>query len=188
MRRLVLLLPLLAAAAAAQPPESKDFRRMNDLKDRIASRSAQLKAQADFDAKPREEKILILFDRGEKKFDKATLTGKFVVETALLKWEEVQQAAPSPAARRVLKDLPDVLARRYTAAVEIDKRDRYDASKELVDALDSDFVHVRAAAIDALRKIYRSPNGFGYREDMDKRERRNIIRLWERHIDKERRR
>lgn len=188
MRLTILLLPLLAAVTAAQPPESKEFRRMKDLKDRIASRSAQLKAQAEFEAKPREEKIVILFNRGEKKFERSNLTGEYIVETALLKWAEMQQAVPTPAARRVLATLPDTLARRYTAAVEIDKRDRYGASKELLRGLDSEFIHVRAAAFDALKKIYRTQSGFMYSEKMDKRERRDPIKKWERFIERERRR
>jgi len=188
MRLPILLLPLLAAVAAARPPESKEYRRMNDLKDLIASRAAQLKAQAEFEAKPREEKILILFEKGQDKFEGKSLTGEYVVEMTLLKWAEAQQPIPSPAAQRVLKDLPDVLSRRYTATVEVDKKDRYDASRELLRAADSDSPRVRATAIEALRKIYRMMSGFGYRDNMDKRERRGILKLWERHIDKERRR
>jgi hypothetical protein len=181
--RLLPPLLLLAAAADAQPPVSKDFARMKDLRDEIASRMAQLQEAEEYAKKPREEKIFVSFRRGDKKFENKTpLTGEFVVKTCLMKWEEVQRAEPSEAATRVLTGLPAALGAKYEGIL-LDKGDRYEASKVLAEALDSDFLHVRVAAIESLKKIYQTQQAFMYEPTKDKKaDRRESIEKWKRYI------
>jgi len=184
MMRVAGLVLLVALAAAAQPPAVTDFVRMRKLKDNIASRIAQYTADEEYAKKPPEEKMLLAFLRGEKKFGKDDLTGKLVVTTCLVKWEEVQQPQPSEAGKRVLALLPDVLYERYAKTIDVPK-DRKDISKVLLDALDSDFLHVRSAAFESLKKVYRTQNGM-YRPDMTKKQRAEPIRYWNKFIDKQR--
>jgi hypothetical protein len=178
------LVLLLSLAAAAQPPVVTDFVRIRKLKDTIASRIAQYTAEEEFAKKPPEEKMLLAFLRGEKKFGKDDLTGKLVVTTCLVKWEDVQQAQPTEAGKRVLALLPDVLYERYAKTIDVPK-DRKDISKVLLDALDSDFLHVRSAAFESLKKIYRTQSGWMYVADMTKKERAEPIRNWKKFIDKQ---
>jgi hypothetical protein len=181
----VLVLVLLAGAAVAQPPEVKDFRRLRKFRDDIASEIVQFKEAEEFALKPREEKILIAYDKGDKKFENKSLTGPLVLETCFLKWDQVQQAEPSEAAKRVLAKLPDVFFKKYAQAIEVSKRERKSVSLDLVDALDSDYLHVRACAFDALKKMYRTPSGFMYVETMDKKGRQDAIKLWRKFVLKQ---
>ena len=66
--RLLPPLLLLAIVADAQPPVVRDFRRLRAFRDDIATQHASLKQQEEFALKPREEKMLIAFGKGEKKF------------------------------------------------------------------------------------------------------------------------
>ena len=175
---------LLALAAAAQPPVIPDFVRMKKFKDDIASRIAQLKADEEYASKPDQEKMLLAFEKGEKTFGKLRLTGVLVVETCLMKWADVQQADPTEAAKRVLAKLPLVLWERYGKVVDVPK-DRKDMSKDLLDALDSEFLHVRSAAFESLKKIYRTEVGFMYVPDMNKAERKGPIENWRKFVRKQ---
>ncbi len=176
---------LLALTAAAQPPVIPDFVRMKKLKDEIASRIAQLKAEEDFASKPDQEKMLLAYERGDKKFGNQQLTGVLVVKTCLVSWADVQQAQPTEAAKRVLAKLPEVFHERYARWVEI-PRDRKDVSKFLLDELDSDFLHVRAAAFASLQKIYKMTNtGLMYVPDMNKKDRQDAIKNWRNFVKKQ---
>jgi len=180
------LLPLLLVAihVAAQPPVVEDsFRRLRRLRTDIGDQYAALKEQEEYALKPREEKMLILFDKGEKKFEGKAIDGPKVVET-ILKWDQVNQDPPTEAGKRVLAELPGVLFRRYAQAIEIPK-DRREVSLKLCDALDSDFPLVRGAAFEALKKVYRTPSGFMYNVDMSKKERQDPIKSWKNYVKKQ---
>ncbi len=181
--RLLAPLLLLAMVADAQPPVVRDFRRLRKLRDDIASQYASLKGQEEYALKPREEKMLIAFGKGEKKFEGKTLDGETVVAT-ILKWDQVLQDPPTEAGKRVLADLPNVLFERYGKAIEIPK-DRKDVSLKLCDGLDSDSIHVRQSSFEALKRIYRTPSGWMYVPDMDKKGRQDAIRSWRNHVRKQ---
>ncbi len=182
--RLLAPLLLLALAVAAQPPVVTDFVRMRKFKDNISSRILQLEAEEDFASKPREEKMLLAFAKGEKKFENEQLTGKLVVMTCLVKWADVQQPQPTEPGKRVLTLLPEVLFDKYGRAIEV-PRDRKDVSKFLLDALDSDFLHIRAAAFESLRKVYRTQSGYMYVPDMTKKQRAEPIKTWRKFVGKQ---
>jgi hypothetical protein len=126
--------------------------------------------------------MLIAFAKGEK-FDNKKLDGEKVVEM-ILKWDEVNTDPPSEAGKRVLADLPTVLFERYAKAIEI-PRDRKDVAMKLCDALDSDSIHIRYAAFEALKKIYRTPSGFMYVVDMEKKARQDPIKSWKNYVRKQ---
>jgi len=182
MRLLVPLL-LLSIVVDAQPPAVQDFRRLRKLRDDIASQYASLKEQEEYALKPREEKMLIAFEKGEKKFEGKALDGPKVVD-AVLKWDQVLQAEPTEAGKRVLAELPNVLFKRYAQAIEVPK-DRKEVSLKLCDALDSDYIHVRASAFEALKRVYRTPSGFMYVVDMSKKDRKDAISSWKKYVNKQ---
>jgi hypothetical protein len=183
MRPLASLL-LLALVAAAQPPVVPDFVRMKAFRDEVLTRLAQLKADEEFASKPPEEKMLLAFLNGDKKFGNELLTGKLVVTTCLMKWADVQRAEPTEAGKRVLAKLPEVLSKRYGEAIDVPK-DRKDVSKFLLDALDSDFIHVRAAALESLMKMYRTGQAFMYVADMNKKARAEPIKTWRKFVGRQ---
>jgi len=183
--RVALPLLLIAGMVAAKPPESKDFVRMNVLIPELAKRAKQLAEAEEYAKKPREEKMLITFARGERVFEKKKLDGEFVAKT-ILDWAEVNQDPPTDAAKRCLELLPVALEQEYARVVEVDKRERYAASRVLVKALDSDYLHVRISAVAALKKVYRTENAFMYEPEMDKRDRKDAIRRWDSFIKKQR--
>jgi len=183
MRALIPVL-LLSLAAGAQPPAVKDFRRLRVLRDNIASKYRQLKDAEDFALKPPEEKMLIAFANGDKKFDGKPLSGKLVVTTCLKNWDAVQQAEPTDPVKRVLEKLPDVLFQKYTKAIEVPK-DRKEVALVLVDALDSDLPHIRVAAFESLKLMYHTPSGFFYVVTMSKKERKEPISKWKRFVSKQ---
>jgi hypothetical protein len=180
--RLVVPLLLLSLVADALPPDVKGFRRLKKLRDDIASAHATLKQQEEFALKPREEKMLIAFGKGEK-FEGKKLEGEKVVEM-ILKWDQVLSDPPAEAGKRVLAELPGVLFERYAKAIEIPK-DRRDVSLKLCDALDSDSIEVRRCAFEALKKIYRTPSGWMYVPEMDKKGRKDAISSWRNYVKKQ---
>jgi hypothetical protein len=180
--RLLLPVLLLSIVADAQPPAVRDFRRLRGLRDDIARQYASLKEQEEFALKPREEKMLIAFGKGEKKFEGKALEGPKVVE-AILEWDQVLSDPPTEAGKRVLTELPNVLHDRYNK-IEIPK-DRRDVALKLCDALDSDAILVRLCAFEALKRIYRTPSGFLYVVDMDKKGRQDAIKSWRNHVKKQ---
>jgi hypothetical protein len=183
MRRLLPLL-LLATSAVAEPLAVKDFRRLRKLRDDVVGQIKVLKEAEEFALKPAEEKMLLAFEKNEKKFDNKPLTGKLVVTTCLLKWDAVQRAEPTEPAKRVLARLPNVLFQKYTRAIEIPK-DRKEVANLLVDGLDSDFLHVRLAAFEALKLMYHTPNGLFYNPTMSKKDRQESIKKWDRLVTKQ---
>jgi len=179
MRRVLPLL-LLTVAVAAQPPVVQGYRRLRKLRDDILSQIRLLKEAEEYALKPAEEKMLIAFTNGEKKFDNRTLTGKIVVTTILEKWDLAQEPDPaklSEPVKRVMKDLPNVLFEKYTRAIEV-PRDRKDVANVLVDALDSECIHIRVCAFESLKLMYHTPNGLFYNPNMSKKERQDSIKKW----------
>ena len=181
--RNTLVLLLLVSFVWAKPPESKGFVRAVRLREKIADQRNKLAAAEEYARKPREEKILIAFDAGQARFEKKPIDGKTVVET-IFGWDQVATAEPSEAGQRCLEMIPVAFQRRFASRIEINKRQRYDASKLLVDALDSKYSHIREAAISSLKKIYRTEKAFMYEPEMDKKERRDPIRKWRSFIRK----
>ncbi len=180
MRVLTALL-LLALVAAAGPPQSKDYARMNDLLRRLGSRYEALVRQEEFEKKPRVEKILISYGRGEKRFEKFSLTGENVVKV-VFDWDEVKKTPPGEEADRVLKKLVQVLTKRYARALDVPKRERYKASVLLVKALTDPRLHVRQAAIDSLKGIYRLTHGHFYQADQEAKELKKKQKTWTAYI------
>lgn len=175
---------LLALAAGAQPPFVKDFERIGKLKEDIQKTAQDLQEKEEFASKPREEKMLIAFMKGEKKFEGKDLTGKIVVTTCLSKWGDVQQAQPTEAGKRVLALLPEALLKRYAVAIDVPK-DRKEVAGLLLDELDSDYLNVRIAAFDSLKKIFRTQTGFLYEPSMNKKDRRDPITSWKNFLKKQ---
>ena len=79
---------------------------------------------------------------------------------------------------------PDSSARGGHGGIEVNKKERYDASKVLVDALTSEYLHIRRTAIECLKKIYRNEGRF-YRADAHKKDRADKQKKWRTFIRKE---
>ena len=166
---------LLSLSAAAAPPLSPGFVRLRDLRENIRLRSVEIREREEFDAKPREERMLLTF-RKRGTFEGKALLGKLVVETCL-GWEDVERAVPTEAGQRVLKLLPDVLHERCGPD---NRKERRVVSQLLLKALDSDFLPVREAAIASLRRLYGPPRADRY--DPAAKDRRAAIRARKRAV------
>lgn len=177
MRPLACLL-VLAIGAGALPPVSPGFARLRDLRQEIQQSLAETLKREAFEAKPREERMLLTFGKGED-FEGKELKGKVVVETCLV-WEEAAQDTPTPAGLRVLALLPEILREKYGGPG--DAKERRSVGYELIDGLDSDFLPVREASIASLRRIYPPPRDDSYDPKKDRRDRAAAIRVWRRHI------
>lgn len=183
MRALAALL-FLALAAAASPPAVPDFMRLKTFREKVLGRIQLLAVEEDFAKKPDEEKMLIAFGAGEKKFGSQELTGVLVVKTCL-KWADVQSETPTDAGKRALALLPDALGRRYAQVIEVPK-DRAAVAKLLLEGLDSDFTPVRAASIAAIMRIYRKTDAMMYEPGMaNKKDRAEAIKKWQKFVSKQ---
>lgn len=178
--RVVVSLLLLVLTASADPPLVKDFRRIRDLKDDVQKAIVKRQEEEKEAAKPREEKMVLAFLAGAPKFEGKRISGRLVVTTCL-KWADVQQETPTEAGQRVLDLLPEVLRRRYAAGIEIPK-DRREVSNLLLDALDSDFLHVRRAAVESLKSMYKTAT---YDPAMSRMERAESIETWRKYVVKQ---
>ena len=174
-----LLAPLLLALIAHAEPPAADFSRLKGLRDDLRDRIAELQQQEEFNAKPREERMLIAFGRGDPKFEAKELGGKAVVK-ACLAWADLCQARPTEAGRRVMELLPKVMRERY--AVAVNRKERRDVSSLLVEALDSEFLPVRQAVIDSLKAIYGVPGGFNYDPTLAAKGNSKAIKEWRRYV------
>jgi hypothetical protein len=182
--RLLGTLLLLAAAAGAQPPLVKDFVRLGKLRDDLQRAALDFQEKAEYASKPREEKMVIAFKNGEKKFEGKDLKGIDVVTACLAKWTDVQRDEPTEAGKRVLALLPEALRVRYVEAIDTPK-DRKQVSNVLLEELDSEYFYVRVCAIDALKKIYRTQTAFMYEPSMTKKERKDHIKSWANFLKKQ---
>ena len=191
-----ILLPILlaAAAAAARPPKAPAFARHDSLHFKLAEQFQKLEAKEQFEAKPRMEKIILLFQdaKGDepqyfgKDKEKIKLVGDDVAKEVLEEWKAIQvpREKVSEEDIRILWLLIPAMQARYGRGGDIDKKERYDASKVLVDALTSDYLHIRSVAIECLKQIYRNEGRF-YRADAPKKDRIDKQKKWRRFILKE---
>ena len=181
MRILAALLALLPALAAfAKPPEVAGYARMDELRQRMVARKDQLAELEEFERKPRVEKLIILFKRGQARTPEGRkLNGEMLVKE-LFEWEPILKVDPTPEALAILNQLPDAMRERYARVVPIPKRTRYAASKQLVLALNNDFIHIRTAAIESLFAIY-ADRKF-YQPTMTASKRKAKQKEWNRYI------
>lgn len=186
MRPLAVLV-LLAAPLFARPPEIPDFDRLEEVEARLHSLRSQLREEEEFRAKPREEKMILLFQRGEEKFETKRLTGESLIDELFNKWPEARKDEDefTPQTIAILGLLPGALRERYYSVVPIPKLPRYKASRLLVKELGSKNVHLRRAAISCLEAIY----GFTlmYDPEATPSRREAIRKKWQKEIDKLRR-
>ncbi|MHC4492244.1 MAG: hypothetical protein ACYTDU_11525, partial [Planctomycetota bacterium] len=68
----------LASRAEAKPPESPQFARAKELLEKLEVRSERLKQEEEFQAKPREERLVLRFKEGAETFEGEELTGAYV--------------------------------------------------------------------------------------------------------------
>jgi len=176
------LLGALAADAWAQPPVSAHYARKDELLARLTARAAELTRQEEFAARPRVERMVVLFGRGETRFDGEAMTGESVVRE-VLEAEEVQVDGPSEDARRVFAALSDALHERYGfiyASSKDQSQQRYRASRLLVDALTSPYPEVRRGAIACLERLY--DRTLEYDPDASESSRRARQRAWKQEL------
>lgn len=186
MRRLLAFLLIGGAAAQAAPPESPGFQRMDDLRVTLTNRYQELKKREEFEAKALPEKLVLLLERNDpnlKRFERVRLTPEDVAET-VFEWEEVDRAAPTVAAQRTLDLLAAVLTKRFAgpSVVEVNKRERKAVSIVLCKELMSKHFHVRVAAIEALKGIYREKDGRLYKPEAPERVRRDRAEAWKKYV------
>lgn len=175
----VVIVGMLAGAAAAKPPGTLHFRRIDDLKIELEMQYEKLKRQEDFPKKVREERLVILLGKGEKRFEGRHLTGYYVVET-LLHWDAAEHDDPAPETLRILALLPEALKQRYALVMPIPKEQRYRASGPLVDALNSRYRHLRVTALACLEALYGTR--LGYHPDLPVAERKKKLLEWTKRI------
>jgi len=190
----LLLLVLAAGTAWARPPESRAYLRMDELRTDLATRYEALKRQEEFERKPLEEKLAILLDRADpkarpSKFERVEIAPGEVTER-IMKWDQLRTDNPSDAAKSTMATLHEALKKRYAdpAIVDYNRKERYDASRPLVEGLVADQLWLRTACFDILRTIYRNPNGLFYQPTMDARARKDKRSEWQKYITKEKRR
>lgn len=184
--RMILFVALLAAPALARPPETPPFMRMDELGPRLVDLAARLNKAELFEKKIRQERMILTFQEGAKRFEGKKLTDKGFVEEILVKWQAVQKAEEQCAADalRILLLLPGALKARYNI-VPIPKAERYQASKILVKALKSKHDIIRKTAIQCLDAIY--GRTLLYKHDAPPAHRIERYRKWLKEIDKLRR-
>jgi hypothetical protein len=142
----------------------------------LKERHAALKSREDFPKKPREERLVLLLERGETRFDGHPLTGQYVVRE-ILSWRALDRADPSREALRILALLPEALKERYASVDDHTlKERRYRASVPLVLALTAQHRHFRVAAIACLKALYGTR--LGYRVDLPPNEQKKSQRVW----------
>ena len=186
MIRVLPILLLLVGLASAKPPSSDGFERIDALQRQLAARLQKLKTAEEFEKKPLPEKLLIKWSDNEKKFENVKLSGESVLE-AIFEWDEFIGEKPSEAADRVAKQLPEVIKTRYGEAVKLTssfKKDRYEASKVLVNQLVKPPLHVRILAIECLKNMYGARRGYVAEDDKSKRSKRQSE--WSKYIKQRR--
>jgi hypothetical protein len=171
---------LFALAAEALPPLSPGFLRMKELRRAIDASVEELRKEEAFASRPREERMLLTFRKGQP-FEGKKLAARDVVE-ACFAWGEADRAAPTESATRVLALLPVVLQERCGGPLQADRKERRLASVPLLKALDAAEQPVRATAIAALRALYEPPRVDKYDPAHSSRERYSAVRAWKRAV------
>jgi hypothetical protein len=183
MTRAELLVVLLAGVAFARPPTVPDFARMDELDSILLNLRHKYKEAEEFQRKPREERMILLFERSREDFEGKTLTGEYVVKELFEKWKVWRaKDKDTPAeAIRILMLLPDALKVRYATGYPIPKLARYKASVPLVKALTHKNLHIRTAAIECLEAVY--GRTLFYRPDASPGARKKKQSEWKREIE-----
>lgn len=186
MARPLLAFLLAAAPALAGPPDLPRFLTLDQMKQEYDARIEQARKEEEFLAKPREEKLVILFEeKGEEAvFEGKKLKADYVVKEIFEKWKEFQSPTPGQETIDVTERLKKALQARLVNVKEIDKNERYRASVPLVDALDHKLYHVRKAAIDCLSAVYATELFYKPDPDVTPQQRKQWKQSWEKHIAK----
>jgi len=168
----------LPSHVEAKAPVATDFMRVDALHKALAARLQALKDEEEFKAKPRPEQLVILMKRGTLKSGREKLTGADVIEQ-VFEWKALRATTLDDSAKHTMKLLPDALAACYgqlNVKSRSEMRERYKASRELVDALMDKHVHVRQLAIDCLVAVYGETRG--YKSTAPDSERKRIQKKW----------
>ncbi|MHC4550379.1 MAG: hypothetical protein ACYTEZ_16545 [Planctomycetota bacterium] len=177
---LVLTCALLACPAAAEPPQSTQFVRAKALLAKLAVRSAELKRKEEFQAKPREEKLVLRFKEGAEAFEGERLDGVYVIRE-ILRWDPVRRRIVPDKVKRALSLLPEAFRTRYgfvyTRCKALRKQKRH-AGELLVASLTDERRHVRELAIGCLQAMYGDLRP--YRVDGDRNELKRRQKDWRR--------
>lgn len=152
------LLLLAAGVGEARPRAMPDFTRYGTLVEQFAEVVSDAREREEFERKPREERLLILFARGAKEFEGKKLTPKWVAEQIFEEWKAVKADTVRPEDERVLAYCAQAFKEHFAHfGVNIPRdalRERWEASKVFVDALDSNYLPLRQAAFRVLVALY----------------------------------
>lgn len=153
------LLLLAAAVGEARPRAMPDFTRYGTLVEQFAEIVSDAREREEFERKPREEKLLILFARGAKEFEgKKVLTPKWVAQQIFEEWKAVKADSVGPEEEKILEYCAQVFKEHFARfGVNIPPavlRERWEASKVFVEALDSNHLVLRRAAFRVLSALY----------------------------------
>ena len=168
----------LPSHVEAKPPASPDFMRTDAFKKALEARLKKLQEQEEFDAKPRPEQLVLLLKRGTKRLGSEKLTGAGVIKE-VFGWKELRAAALGKPAERTAELLPEALHACYGSLDRKSKsaaRERYKASRELVDALTDKHLRIRTIAIACLSAVYGETRG--YKPGAPESERKRIQKKW----------
>ena len=156
---------------------------MDELGPRLADLASTLNKAELFKKKIRQDRMILTFEQGAKKFEGKKFADKGFVEEILVKWPAVQPAEKkcSEEALRILALLKGSLKARYNL-VPIPKSERYQASKILVKALKSKHDIIRRTAIECLYEIY--GRTLLYRHNAPPGHRKERYRKWLKEIEK----
>jgi len=174
---------LLAVPALALPPEIDGYVRLDTLRDQLRDRTEELRKKEEYERKPREEKMIIKFAEGEKKFEGKKLSGDVLVKEVLDRWDASEKDTPDQETLRVLNLLPNTLKAAY-GKFPIPKAERYKAGYALVKLLNDKRLHVRSIAFECLQAIY--GESLQYNPNADKSARAEKQKAWERNVKNKR--
>ncbi len=178
----LLLLVAMPLAAEAKPPVVPGYARMDDLENDLASAAQRMREEEEFAAKPFAERLILRFQAGATSYeDVKRLDGEDLVEQILEKWKEAQAEEVDKEVIRILALLPEALKARYDVN-PIPKRERFKASKLLVEALVHRYTPIRQAAIDCLKALYGQTRL--YQPDLPLKRRMDIKKDWQKLIEK----
>ncbi len=170
----------------AKPPTLAAYERANGIDGRLQIARRRLQAEERFRSFPRMKKILISMQQGKTTFDGLELGGQRLVREVLKKWKPIQQpkADVSSGDLAILALLPAALKKRYPRGQKIDKLERFQASKALVDALMDERLHIREIAIESLKTIY-DTSARMYQAAQSRRDRKTRKSAWMDYIKRE---
>lgn len=163
-----------------------DFTRYATLVQQFAEVVDDAREREAFERKSREEKILILFARGAKEFEGKKLTPKWVAQQIFEEWKAVKAEPARPEDLQVLDLCAQAFKQHFDGfGVNLPReaiRERREASEVFLDALDSEYTHLRRAAFRTLEAIYRTE--FGYDPDAPRSARLAAKKKWQAHVER----